>query len=81
MWRTKIVVPPSTTQDEVQTALPSGLKGYITLEEQNERDKRYGCQVYMVHHSNCLNPKMVYENLGIELHGSLLLPLFLFTKK
>jgi hypothetical protein len=81
MWRTKIIVYPSTTQEEVMRALPVGFKGHVTIEEQDEKDKRYGCQVCMIHHSNCLNPKKVYENLGIELHGSLLLPLFIFEKK
>lgn len=81
MWRTKIVVRSSTTQEEVLSALPAGFEGHTTFEEQDERDKHVGCQVCMIHHSKCLDPKQVYENLGIELHGSLLLPLFLFTKK
>ena len=81
MWRTKIVVRSSTTQEEVLRALPEGFEGHTTFEEQDERDKRVGSQVCIVHHWKSLDPKQVYENLGIELHGCLLLPLFLFAKK
>lgn len=81
MWRQKIVIRSSTTQEEVLRALPECFDGHITFQEPDERDKRDGCQVCMIHHSKGLDPKQVYENLGIELHGCLLLPLFLFTKK
>lgn len=81
MWRTKIVVFSSTTQEEVLSALPEEFEGHTTFEEQDDRDKRVGCKVCMIHHSKSLDTKQVYENLGIELHGSLLLPLFLFAKK
>lgn len=80
MWRQKIVVRSSTTEADVLRALPEGFDGHITFEEPDERDKRVGCQVYIIHHSKGLDTKQVYENLGIELHGCLLLPLFLFAK-
>ena len=80
MWRTKIIVR-SSTLEEVLRALPADFEGHVTYQEQDEQDKRIGCKVCIVHHSRPVNPKQVYENLGIELHGSLLLPLFLFAKK
>lgn len=80
MWRTKIVVRSSTTQEEVLRALPEKFEGHVAFNEQDERDERIGCQVCMIHHSTCVKPKQVYENLGIELHSCLLLPLFLFVK-
>lgn len=77
MWRTKIVVRSSTTEAEVLRALPASFDGRVTLEEQDERDKRVGCQVCIIHHSCCIDSDKVYENLGIELGGAIRLPLFL----
>jgi hypothetical protein len=79
MWRTKIIVR-SSTPEEVLRALPADFDGHVTYQEQDEQDKRIGCKVCIVHHSKGLDPYMVYENLGIKLHGCLLLPLFLFEK-
>ena len=72
MWRTKIIVLPATTPEEVLHALPSDFEGHVTF------DVRQGSQVCMIHHSKCVDPKKVYKNLGIELCGSMLLPRFLF---
>ncbi len=70
MWRTKIFTR-STTMEEMLCALPPDFSGHVTMEEED-------CQVYIIHHKKPVNPKEIYENLGIVLHGSLLLPLFLF---
>jgi len=60
--------------EEVLRALPPDFVGHVTMEEQKD------CQVCIIHHTKPVNPKEIYENLGIVLHGSLLLPLFLFVK-
>jgi hypothetical protein len=57
--------------EEVLRVLPPDFGGHVTMEEKD-------CQVFIIHHTKPVNPKQIYENLGIVLHGSLLLPLFLF---
>ena len=74
MWRTQIVVFPTTTPEEVLLALPSDFEGHVTF------DVRKRSQVCMIHHYKCLDPEKVYNNLGIELCESILLPRFLFKK-
>jgi hypothetical protein len=72
MWRTKIIVLPNTTPEEVLRALPSNFEGHVTF------DVREGSQVCMIHHHKCVDLEKVYNNLGIELCGTMLLPRFLF---
>jgi hypothetical protein len=74
MWRTKIVVLPTTTPEEVLRALPKDFEGHVTF------DVREGSQLCMIHHWKSINPDKVYENLGIELCGAIRLPRFLFVK-
>lgn len=72
MWRTKIVVLPTTTPEEVLRALPSDFEGHVTF------DVSEVSQVCMIHHCKCVDPEKVYNNLGIELCETMLLPRFLF---
>jgi len=73
MWSTKIIAHNSN-EKKIINALPKNFQGYITL----EKDIRPNIQVWIIHHTTCVNPMTVYENLGIELHEYLLLPRFLF---
>ena len=74
MWRTQIVVLSTTTPEEVIRALPSDFDGHVTF------DARENSQLCMIHHYTCVDPKKVYNNLGIELCSSMLLPRFLLKK-
>ena len=74
MWRTRIFTYPTTTETQLLEALPDDFYGHVTF------DVDRNVQVCVIHHTTCIDPETVYDNLGIKLHDCLLLPLFLFEK-
>jgi len=58
MLRTKIIVHPTTTPEEVLDALPTDFEGHVTF------DVRERIQICIIHHWKWINAEMIYTGLN-----------------